>query len=550
MFKFLWPQNKEVSDSDAENSFLAEKWHYYSGFSDLEKIKTSLINFKFYKEIQKNLEYYCTESMINNLLDKNILNSKSCKKMIRQGIPIKYTKDLLLKLFQNDKKSIAELYNTRFNLIFKNFDTKFIGNHVPYLSNLNTIEENLPEHFLNILGQNQVKELLWLLYSLVASIEYCPLLIKMISFLLIFFKKDEVFCICKSILMTDSNDNDPSKLKFRLRFNLLDHKKLINSFIESIPLITNNTGKHILDKFNSIGFKTEKLIESMFFNMFYGYLNFLALHRLFFLYMNEGIKIFYRVAYSLLKLCKSEIMDMIKSDDVISLIKQKTLSIKDIDSIFSNAFSLKLTRHNNKYNEVKIHSIEVEKEIKRKISYHNYYYIPTIVGGSKILLDEDIFKLWKIFPENLKMKDAKLIFSCITNGYELKKLYEASRDPENSGFYCVLLIQTKNNEVFGCILSNPFDITRALFYRPFYSALFTLKPEQKKYEEIKNSDKIIFNSNEKLIIGDGTYGPGIQIDKEIMIGFNFPCDIYNSESFLENAKNDFQIEKLELFILY
>ena len=249
----------------------------------------------------------------------------------------------------------------------------------------------------------------------------------MISFLLVFLNKSEVYCLCKKLLLNDFNDPDPSKLRFIFRFTLDDNKKIVHSFLESFPFITKNLGKKLINKFSTIGFKFDKLIEDMFYNMFYGYFNFIVLQRVILLYLNEGMKTFYRVTYALLKLCINEIMDCSNQAEIYSIIKQKGRSLKDFDSFFNNAFSLKVTRYNNKFNEVKIEEID-----KRKKSLHCNYYIPSLSGGeSKILLDEDILKLWRIFPENLKMKDAKMIFSTCINGFELSNLYDICKDPEN-----------------------------------------------------------------------------------------------------------------------
>lgn len=546
MVSYLWrsPQ-REISESEAENYILAEKWHSYSGYVNLEAVKHSIMSTKFYYETQKNLANYCSEDTINSFMDKNKVDKNTLRKIIRSGVPMKFTKDVIIKLCKVDKNTINETYNNRFFTIFKNFDPKYLGNHVPYLTFKETIEENLPESFINFQGLNQVKEILWLTYSLIPSIEFCPMLIKFISLLLVFLNKEEVFSICKNILIEDYNEKELFKLRFKLRFTVEDNKKIVYSFLDCLMFLTKNMGKTLTSKLNQIGLKFDKLIEDLFFNFFLGYFNFHVLQRILLLYINEGIKIFYRVAYALLKLCQREILECKVPDDVYKLLKQKGQSLRDFDNFFKIVYSFKLTRNNNRYNEVKI----LEQERRRQSSMHSEYYIPSLTGLSKIIPEEEILSLWKIFPENLKMKDAKLIFSTWGNGFELNKMYEICREPENSVFYCMLLIQTKTNEVFGSILSAPFDISINTHYRPSYLSLISVKPLIKKYDEVKISDKTIFNSLDKLIIGDGSNGPAIQIDKEIMIGYNFPCDLFNTECFLKD-KNTFEVENMELFILY
>ena len=102
MFSFLLNTqklHKEISDNDAENYLLAEKWHCYSGYADLGKIKHSILNLRFYHEFQKNLIYYCTEDTVNNILGKSREVCKSnLRKIIRTGVPMKFTREMLLKL--------------------------------------------------------------------------------------------------------------------------------------------------------------------------------------------------------------------------------------------------------------------------------------------------------------------------------------------------------------------------------------------------------------------------------------------------------------------
>ena len=548
MLSYLWKSDKsqEISENEAENYLLAEKWHSYSGYADLDKIKKSIFSHKFYYEGQKKLYYYCNEDTINNILDKSKeVCNKSLRKIIRAGVPIKFTRQMLIKIGLIDKNVTNDFYNNGLASTFKNFDPKIIGNHVNYLTFSESLEENLSINFMNSDGINQVNELMWLLYPLLPQIDFCPTLIKLISLLLVFLCKSEVYCLCKNLISNDLNDLNPSKLRFIFRYTLNENRKIVQSFVESLSFITKNLGKKLSNKFNTIGFKFEKLIEDMFYNLFFGYCNFLVLQRILLLYLNEGVKIFYRVAYALLKSCINEIMDCNNHSDVYKVIKQKGMSLKEVDLLLNTAFSFKITRYNNKYNDVKI----VELENRKPLSHLNYF-IPTFTGSSKILLDEDILPLWKIFPDNLKMTNAKLIFSTCFNDMDLSNLYEKCRDSENSMFYCLLLIQTKTNEVFGSILSKPFDITISSLYRPSSIYLVTLKPELKRYDEVKISNNILFNSQEKLIIGNGSNGPAIEIDKHIVMGFNFPCELFNSESFLNDKKNTFLIENLEIYVLY
>lgn len=550
MLKYLIGKS-EISELEAENRLLSEKWHIYTGYCDLEKIKQNMISVKVFVESQENLEYYFTQGEFEHIITKSEMQtSKRVKKDLRIGLPIKYTRELILKIFNvdsGDLHNLRENYKTRFLSIFKNRDPKNIGDHVPYLSYLYTFEEVLPNHFLNNKGVQAVKELLWLVYSVVPNIEFCPLLIKLISLSLVFLSKEETFAYIKNLMIKDYSNKNLSKIRFRLRFNYEENKKLIPAFIESFKNITKSTGKEIFKKLSNLKFEVEILIEDMFFNLFIGYLNFTFLHKVFILYLNEGCKILFRVAYAILKTLKNEILDINKSEYVISMIKSKTFELKDEHSFFSHVYYFKLTERNNAYEEIKI--VETFKPNKLE-----NYYIPTINGESNIMSDDEIFGLWNIFPDNFKLKDARLIFSTDYQGKSLDKIYETCLDPENSCFNCFLIISNNKGDVFGVIMSLPFDKSRNGFYKLAYTALFVLRPFCNLYETLQSSDRMILCNDDKLLIGLGKEGPSLEIEKDLLLGFSYRSEIFGSPclaaSSVNKNENSFEISKLEVYILY
>jgi hypothetical protein len=545
MLKWLTGGNT-FTEQEAENKLLSEKWHTYSKMADLDKIKYKL-PIKYYLEVQSNLEYYCQESEINYILSKHSMQSSERTKYdIRHGIPIKYTHDIMLGLFNVDATLshlpvLAENYKTRFISIFKNRDPKNLGEHVPYLSYFDTFEENLPYHFLNDKGIEACKELLWLLFSVVPSIEFCPFLLKIISFSLIFLTKEEVFAMVKNLIISDYSNNKLDGIRFRLRFNYEENKRLIPSFIECFLNITNKTGKELEQKFEKLGFEFEILVEDMFFTLFYEYFNFLFLHKIFLLYLREGVKVLFRIAYAILKTFKNEILEISNHESVIKTIKTKCNELKDLNVFFQLAFSFKITQYNNKYSEIKV--IETFKPNKMV-----NYYIPTINGDSGILTDDDYFNLWSIFPNGFKTKDAKLIYSTEYHGHKLSKVYEICSDPDNSCFNSFFVIQTAN-EVFGAVMSLPFDRCRNGYYKPAHSNLFILKPVIQRFDIVIPTDKLVLCSDDKIIIGLGELGPAIEIEKDLLMGFSYKSEIFNSPQLCEKGVS-FGIEKLEIFILY
>lgn len=539
-------ESSTLSENEAENRFLSNQWVNYTN-TDIQKIKRHLLTVKYFIETQYNLEYYFTEKEYNYLISlTDLLYNQRSKTMIRYGTPCKYIKGLLTSMFIDKEKiktesDIRDLYKLRFLSVFKNRDPKNYGDFVPYMTNESKLENSLSYHMLNEEGVTNLKELCWLLQSVVPKIEFCPILIKVIALSLIFLSKEESFLCLKSIMINDYNMKDVYMLRFKFRFSFEENKKIVKAFIESFQSSTKNIGREITDKFNKLCFDFEMLIEDMIFNFFFDYLNFTFLTVFFMCFMREGTKMFFRFIYAIFKSLKSDIIDIDNKDNVISTIKEKCFQLKDINAFLKLAFSYKINHYNNKFNDIKIF-----EQFKNKINLN--YYIPTIDGESNIINDEYIFKLWNIFPINYSTRDAKLIYSSDFFERNLSKIYEICSNSENSCLNSLVLIETSNNEQFGLLMSTPFDNKRGTFYSPSYISLLSFKPELKIYERKKN-ENVLLCDEDKIIIGLDKIGPSLQIEKDLLIGFSYPSEVFGN---LQSLSKDsiFQIEKIEIYSLY
>ena len=138
MIKYLFGKgNNILSDDEAENKLLAEKWYTYSTFVNFVKLKASLITPKAFIEYQLELEKYTPINTINYFLDLSIeklLIDSTFKKSIRKGIPACYTKQIILKMFLQigSESEINIPYMDNFKKVFKNIDPIHLGENVPY----------------------------------------------------------------------------------------------------------------------------------------------------------------------------------------------------------------------------------------------------------------------------------------------------------------------------------------------------------------------------------------------------------------------------------
>ena len=58
MWNWFSGSKKEILESEAENLFLTSSWIDHSKYVDIEQIRQSFVNIKFFIQNQENLQYY------------------------------------------------------------------------------------------------------------------------------------------------------------------------------------------------------------------------------------------------------------------------------------------------------------------------------------------------------------------------------------------------------------------------------------------------------------------------------------------------------------
>jgi hypothetical protein len=555
MFKwFSVGYNKTYTEAEAENIFLSSSWLTSSHYVDIDKLKSKIISITNFINTQSNLEYYFNESEYNYLLTyDNLDECTRGKSMFRYGTPCKYIKGIIIQMYidPKEKEHLIDNYKVRFYSVFKNRDPKNFGEYVPFMSNYKTLEQSLRTHSLNEEGITTLKELCWVLNSVIPNIEYCPILIYVISLLLVFMNKEEIYTILKCIMLNDYKCKDVELLRFKFRFTYEDNKKIVLAFIECFTSVTKYIGKEILNKFDTIGFDIKVLIEDMFFTFFAEYFNFSFITVFLVCFLREGTKMFYRVTYAMFKLLKEQILQIQNKDDVIPVIKEQCFNLKDINAFLDLAFNFKVNRYNNKYKDV----VVIDKfENKCSIKFS----IPKIEGDSEILSDTEFFFLWNLFPQIYMNNDAKLIYSTDNDDNSLNRIYEICSCCDNSCFNSLMIIQTRDKEKFGVVMSTMFDKKYNEFYTPAYISLVSIWPQMKLFPSVTNGKQcketlsqfnILLCQDDKIVIGLDENGPAIELDKELKIGVSSATEIFGNDTPL-SKQNDFTIDKIEIYTLF
>ena len=535
---------KKAKFSDDEKykyQFSQESWVINNEYINIDLIQDHLPSFNYFFTQCEQLEESCSEKVFNHVLSKpNLFESKNAKNLVRAGVPPKYLHDFLLKLFNlSDIKE--NNYKAQYEYTFKTHDPKNLDDFIPFFTGFKTFKESLPVHYLNENGLLVVKEILWMVNNTYSNIEFSPIIIQLISFILVFCNKYETYEIISKILEQDYNIKETSKIRWRLRFNYNDNIKIITSITECLREISTISGKELFEHFQKIHFRPEQLYEDLCFGFFYKHFNFYGMVRLLPFFLLEGIKSVYRLIYAIEKVLKEELEAITQKDKIIQKTRELCNMLENITDLFEISYTFKLTRNNNKYD------FQKPPEDKPFTNKRNQYYLPKVMGEGNILTDWEIVHLWEVLPYEFTILDMKLIFQGEKDGYNLKNILQLE-ETYSKVSNILFLIETNEDEKFGFVMNRLTMHTDNKFYRPNTSILISIKPQLKTYSPNNDCDEIIYIDTKTLIFGNGPNGPAIHLDNNLVEGDSYEGGCFNNPS-LVGTNNHFKIKKIEIYKL-
>ena len=191
---------------------------------------------------------------------------------------------------------------------------------------------------------------MWLISDLVPKIEYCPLLVKICSILLVFLEKEEVYEAMRTLIEMNYRPAEIFKLRWHFRYSYFENKKLV----ESIKIFLENESdnmKNLFAFFLQKGTDPISVINDICEGLFLKYLNFYGLLRFICIFIYEGSKTLYRFVYGFLNYVYEEKLGVLKNtrNDLIHEIRQIICGITDYKKIIQDFFNLQVTRANNGY---------------------------------------------------------------------------------------------------------------------------------------------------------------------------------------------------------
>ena len=548
----------------------------FTPYLDIEKLEKKIPNFRYLNDELHKLETNSNESTIKHVKSKKVLlNSKNAKQLCRDGIPVKYMKEILTKMF-NASVATEDFDNKRAEVL-KGRQFSEVGGQVPTFCD-KSLEETLPFHYLNEQGIQALKELLWVLNGVIPKLEYCPCLVSIASILLLFMSKEETYALLRNVIESDLNTGSMSNLRWHFRYNLDENIKLYLSIVNSIMEISKSTVITQFKLIENYGLPKVRLIQDMTDKFFLDYVNFIGIIKFLPYFLYEGVSGIYRFAYGIISICPFKLVKEAKQEDrqnnysmslledqltltfdydkrpeeeVFKLYKEVTNKLENWYFFLDSATEWDLTHRNNGYSSQKIPS--ETKKLFPEITKSKY--VPALFPESKILTKDILPKLWSEIPSDVKYTDGQLLLDKASSpDGDLNALYNICEKMDDRAMI-LFVIKAKNGEIFGGIMDQGIKLYDDGRYRtPISAYLFSAEPKVQvwKPKDRMHSEMVCFEAG-AFRFGNGEDGPAITIESDLKVGWTQRNNTVfgNDVNLLNDYSNDgeFIIDNLEIYIM-
>ena len=571
--------------SEEENArekaiFVSKYLPAFTPYLAIPKLEQKIPNYRYLNDELYKLEQTTSDSTFNHVMaKKKLLLSKNAKQLCRDGIPVRFIRPVLLRMF--NVTFTKEDYDNKRAEVLKGRYFSDVADQTPTFCD-KTLEEVIPFNYLNEEGIKALKEVLWLLNGVLPKMEYCPSLVSVASFLLLFLPKEETYELLRNIVEADLNPGDLSNIRWHFRYTLNDNIRLYLSIVNSIMDISKQTVVNQFKLIENYGLPKVKLIQDMTDKFFLDYVNFVGILKFIPFFLYEGVKGIYRFAYGLIFICPFKILkeekpqntgldslmqaptmsflseqltlkfdyDKRPEAEVLQLYKEVTNKLENWAFFLDSATEWDLTHRNNTFVTLRIPS----KTKEMFPSVKKTQYIPSLFPQSNILTFDLLPKLWEKMPSDIKYHDGLLLFDKASSPEgDLNAVYNIC-DKMNDMIMVLFIVSTKNGEIFGGIMDQGIKLYEDGKYRiPVSAYLFSVAPEVNVYApKDKTQSEIVCFEAGALRFGNGEDGPAITLESDLKLGWTHKNTVFgNNVCLLKDYTNDgeFEIDNLEIYIM-
>ncbi|XP_063716585.1 GTPase-activating protein skywalker-like isoform X2 [Symsagittifera roscoffensis] len=417
-------------------------------------------------------------------------------------------------------------------------------------------------YHLNKEGVTSLQVVLTVISFTYPQISYCPLLAPIASLCLHWMTEEETYAALCDLILKEFNE----AYMMYLPTNTVSYTALCNSLLPLAiasdmhqPDECEPHGKSFNNMRNLVN-PREQLSQWIWWIFRDLPLSYLV--RIMDCYLVEGLKVFYRVALTILQLHKKQSNNNALEEDAIRNFIKNLSSSTTEEKFIKSVYKLKAPTRD----EI-TKAVEHAKELARTSSngshenggHHQSVDTGVSMGpGNSIVLEtiksniidqEQLHKLWLWLPPKSSVFQPTLLYQTHLDGFNLSQLYRKIESHQP----VILIINTLNKEVFGAYISvmlkerHKYDKGMG-FFGDGQTFLFSLSPRTAKYSwtnrpQDHGSSLFVSAQNERLVVGGGNH-EGVAIDWAMDKGVSRTCTTFNNPPLCSTP--DFSICNVEV----
>ncbi|XP_060604259.1 GTPase-activating protein skywalker-like isoform X2 [Ruditapes philippinarum] len=417
--------------------------------------------------------------------------------------------------------------------------------------------DHLNYYHLSQDGIHSAKQILCVLEHSCPDIIYSPILFSVLSLFLHYMDVSQCYNCLYSLLRNKESGFLPTT-KVSVEASKLVIRDLAKKYAKSgYVLVVRNCGN------------VDQVFDTWIWWIFED-LPFSYLVRIMDCYLNEGIKVFYRVALAILTLfAKTNIKKSPKKDNstgnILSALRQFCREVPvGVDKLLKTGFSIRglgrkeirklqvkhemyvtSTKHVNNFNEGQASRLSITRSFSGPIVLQNL--------GTDTLTVDMLYAILKWIPTRYAICQPELLYTSEEHGTSLVTLYQRVENYQPT----IIVIKTTQDEVFGAFCSACWRDRRQKsqllsYFGTGETFLFTLWPEKKKYEwvglkeeNISNTASMFQAGDRKILTVGGGHGNAISLDENLLHCRTEKCDTFDNEPL--SKCEDFQCKVVEVY---
>lgn len=477
---------------------------------------------------------------------------------IRKGVPLDIIKKYILAIFPIDEASSKIEFSVAHKLVSEKLTS--LMDHYPTFGAKMQIEDLLKHRCLNTQGVEELKLMLIIIKKQCSDLHYCPFLTVILGFLFIYLQREQVLQVIKTMMvesarmLTEEGQLNRAEelrgLRWYIPLDKRDYFSTVETFVNFMSEKSGSVRECLEHLENDLEADPKAFIQDQFNNFFLDYIPLDLMNTLFAIYLNEGIKILFRVGYAFFKTLKQEILCS-SSFEEFKIVTTEILENLDAEGkkrFINTCFHLRIIKIRTQFSLIDLSDHDTRK---------SYICEPNVFGDTKIFpkeiekREEMLRGLFSFLPSLYKSNDLKVIFTTFAEGRSLSHMINKAHNKNDDSVAFIMLVESDRGDIMGAFFQHRLAKTgSSVFLGSPENMVFVLKPENRVYKGVANENHIFFDYNGRtLFVGPSKEGCALLIDSDMQDGHTAATSAFENEPLTQDRQPDFHIKNLELFRL-